>query len=350
MDLDDSLVPMPAGDHAAEDSLFSPQISDRQASSPDDIAWEQESKPLTNIVSLAEIERCIPPNILLQFISAYLVQAPTVLQVIHEYRNRTWGPEEHTTIKIFCSLSVCLLGLPAKRAAVKWAEKQLESVSSNPEASEYRRLVQSWHKALKKESTVDNAENRRERNSALIEQMKMNQKGKILKMRDKYDIGRNKEKERLEVLRKYTKGYPSLAFSGGKKIKVETVIKLGDIKSGKKKSLRGRTRATVALKMFFPNREDKKIYKRLERIRKFKSASNKVKQSLGAMAAFQLGSPKNSPPNSPPNSPETLLIPTSKNAGSKKTFPHPKPPAGSSNVLKIRSANVMNRLSNTKSS
>ena len=178
MDLDDSLVPMPAGDHAAEDSLFSPQISDRRASSPDDISWEQESKPLTNIVSLAEIERCIPPNILLQFISAYLVQAPTVLQVIHEYRNRTWGPEEHTTIKIFCSLSVCLLGLPAKRAAVKWAEKQLESVSSNPEASEYRRLVQSWHKALKKESTVDNAENRRERNSALIEQMKMNQKGK----------------------------------------------------------------------------------------------------------------------------------------------------------------------------
>ena len=164
------------------------------------------------------------------------------------------------------------------------------------------------------------------------------------------NCGRNKEKERLEVLRKYTKGYPSLAFSEGKKIKVETVIKLGDIKSGKKKSLRGRTRATVALKMFFPNREDKKLYKRLERIRKFKSASNKVKQSLGAMAAFQLGSPKNSPPNSPPNSPETLLIPTSKNAGSKKTFPHPKPPAGSSNVLKIRSANVMNRLSNTKSS
>ena len=194
------------------------------------------------------------------------------------------------------------------------------------------------------------------------EQMKMNKKKKILKMQDKYDIGRYQEKERLDLLRSYIRSFPSLNFEGGKKVPVERVMKLGDIKSGKTKSLRGRTKAAIVLKMFFPNREDKKVYKRLERIRTLYNASKKVKQSLNAVAAFQFGksppnsppdsppnSPPDSPPNSPPNSSKTLLIPTSKNAGIKNAFPHPKPPAESSNVLKIRSTNVMNRLSNTKS-
>ena len=82
-------------------------------------------EPLT----IDKIEEIVPPSILVLFLSSYLVQVPTSLQVIAAYSDRLWGKENFTTTRILCSLSVNFSSLPAKRAAVtKQLQRRLSKI------------------------------------------------------------------------------------------------------------------------------------------------------------------------------------------------------------------------------
>ena len=64
------------------------------------------------------------------FSNRHRVQTPTVVQILQYYKEKLWGQEKLKTSRILCSLAVNLEPIAAKRAAVKWAERQLEEVSS----------------------------------------------------------------------------------------------------------------------------------------------------------------------------------------------------------------------------
>lgn len=264
--------------------------------------WLQNVKRYSSITSLAKIEERVPPNILLQFISAYLVQAPTVRQVMIAYKSTDWGDENESlsSVKLFCSLSVALASLPAKKAAVKWAERELVKVSANPESSEHRRLVQSWHKALSVEGVIDFASKRREMRKEQ-EKHSENHKGSNEAMLDlKFARGRKEEEIRLGNLRTYTRNYPGIAFDNGRKTSVPNVLKIGDLKSGKTKSLKARVKTSVALGLFKAQAIDKRANKVLDKMRKFQNAKRKIKQSMNSMKGFKFCEPKSPPPASQP--------------------------------------------------
>merc|ERR1712151_369956 len=101
--------------------------------------------------------------------------------------------------------------------------------------------------------------------------------------------------KRLEILKTYTRSFPEISFQGGKKTDVKTVMQIGDIKTGKKKSSRGRAKVFKVLNAFFPKPVSKAVQMKLEKIRKFKKASIKVKNAIGIVNAFQVDSPKKSP-------------------------------------------------------
>ena len=256
--------------------------------------WLQNVKRYSSITTLANIEKRVPPNILLQFISAYLVQAPTVRQVMLAYKSTDWGDENESlsSVKLFCSLSVALASLPAKKAAVKWAETELVRVSANPDSSEHRRLVQSWHKALSVEGVIDFASKRREMKKEQ-EKHSENHKGSNEAMLDlKFARGRKEEEIRLENLRTYTRKYPGIGFDNGRKTSVPNVLKIGDLKSGKTKSFKARIKTSVAFGLFKAQAIDKRTNRVLNKMRKFQNAKRKIKQSMRSIKGFRFSEPK----------------------------------------------------------
>ena len=143
--MSEHFAPLLAGTHAP----LSDSTTTEQKRNAEDNNWS-EVKLYNATLSLAQIEANVPPNVLLQFISSYLVQTPTVLQILKYYNEKLWGQDKLKTSRVMCSLAVNLQPIAAKRAAVKWAERQLQQVSSATDSSEYKRLVHGWHLALHK--------------------------------------------------------------------------------------------------------------------------------------------------------------------------------------------------------
>ena len=100
-------------------------------------------EPLT----IDKIEEIVPPSILVLFLSSYLVQVPTSLQVITAYSDRLWGKENVTTTRILCSLSVNFSSLTSKRAAVTWLVRNINAMDSVTKLHK-KRLAKSWNKAI----------------------------------------------------------------------------------------------------------------------------------------------------------------------------------------------------------
>ena len=48
----------------------------------------------TKPIPLHEIEKIVPPSILVIFFSSFLVSVPTTLQLIKSYADKTWGKAE----------------------------------------------------------------------------------------------------------------------------------------------------------------------------------------------------------------------------------------------------------------
>ena len=166
----------------------------------------EETKPL----KLEAIERVVPPNVLLVFFSAFLVQVPTVLQVIGSYADRKWGNSKYSTTRILCSISVRFSSPMAKRAGVKWASAILRS-QQNMMEHEKLRLIRSWNNAVKQAQMSEKMHMKREKEAKRSEA-----KGKLLlkeKLKKCYEDGRNDEENRLKTLRKIIRTYPDLVVS-----------------------------------------------------------------------------------------------------------------------------------------
>ena len=128
-----------------------------------------------------------------------------------------------------------------------------------------------------------------------------NHKGSNEAMLDlKFARGRKEEEIRLGNLRTYTRNYPGIAFDNGRKTSVPNVLKIGDLKSGKTKSLKARVKTSVALGLFKAQAIDKRANKVLDKMRKFQNAKRKIKQSMNSMKGFKFCEPKSPPPASQP--------------------------------------------------
>ena len=153
-------------------------------------------------LTLAELEGCVPPRVLLQFVSCIFIQKPTIRDLVRLYGKVKWVTRQpsigggkytavkpegctsdlrsgettnadgvllanfsettqiYSTIELLRSLSVALQSLPAKKAALHWAEQQLFD-ETNTEHSPYKLLI-SWKLAYQKMELRANVVKRRQ--------------------------------------------------------------------------------------------------------------------------------------------------------------------------------------------
>lgn len=121
------------------------------------------------VVPLDGLERSLPPQILFQFLSCVMVGQPTVRNLVHLYGDRPWKLARNqasrksghfSTVQVIRSLVVALDGVPAKKAALAWAEEVALTADDKPEA---QRLLRKWKLKLQRLETVDTVRKRKER-------------------------------------------------------------------------------------------------------------------------------------------------------------------------------------------
>lgn len=168
-------------------------------------------EPLT----IDKIEEMVPPSILVLFLSSYLVQVPTTLQVITAYNDRLWGKEKVTTVRILCSLSVNFSSLTSKRAAVTWLVRNISAMDSVSKQHK-KRLAKSWNKAIAEAEKVQLGEHRQVE-KARREQIEKNKKLKE-KLDNDFSKGRKFEEKRFQTLQLYLKKYPDIDLSRKKTV------------------------------------------------------------------------------------------------------------------------------------
>ena len=223
--------PLLAGTHAP----LSDSATTVQKPKDDGNDWSEVTLYHTTL-SLAQIEENVPPNVLLQFISSYLVQTPTVLQILKYYNEKSWGHDKLKTSRVMCSLAVNLEPIAAKRAAVKWAEKQLQQVSSATDSSEYKRLVHGWHLALKKAEMGEVAHTRRlkiERNEQRAKKTKNSKRTE-----NEYEKGRQFQQKRFDQVMAYHAKYKGIGREHGKIRKMQEVLDSGKLRANAKSKMK----------------------------------------------------------------------------------------------------------------
>ena len=284
-------------------------------------------------LSLAKIEQNVPPNILLQFISSYLVQTPTVVQILQYYQNKRWGEDELKTSRIMCSLSVNLEPIAAKRAAVKWAERQLEEVSDLTESSEYKRLVHGWHLALEKAEMGEVAHKRR------AVKKKLNKKDDMIKafeaVETKFEKGRDFQRKRFEKVLDYHEKYNGIGRQHGKIRKMQEVLDTGSLRDNAKNKLKHAASIASVMTLFGSKKYmlKPKALKRLKHLRLVMKVRDKL---VGSIHSRQ---------NSPTNN--NNLSPLSSDEDNKKSFVMPPLKASSSREMNENDIeNVKNKSNN----
>ena len=199
-------------------------------------------EPLT----IDKIEEIVPPSILVLFLSSYLVQVPTSLQVITAYSDRLWGKENVTTTRILCSLSVNFSSLTSKRAAVTWLVRNINAMDSVTKLHK-KRLAKSWNKAIIEAEKLQLGEHR-QMEKARQAQMVKNKKLKE-KLESDFLKGRKLEEERFQTLQLYLKKYPNIDLS--RKKTVNAIILEGKRKEDQAKIQKNKMKTKLKLMKMF---------------------------------------------------------------------------------------------------
>jgi hypothetical protein len=268
----------------------------------DDKTEYSKVKVYRTTLSLAKIEHNVPPNILLQFISSYLVQTPTIVQILQYYKKKLWGQEKLKTSRILCSLAVNLEPIAAKRAAVKWAERQLEEVSSASESSEYKRLIHGWHLALQKAEMDEVANIRRKKKTYALQKDEKVKEFELIET--KFEKGREMQRQRFDQVLEYHKKYEGIGRTHGKIRKMQEVLDAGNKRKNAKTKFKQMASMSAALMSFgSPHKKLKgKVDKKLKHLRTMLRVRDKLKGSLKSSrnnSSSGLFSPIYSPPSSP---------------------------------------------------
>ena len=229
--MSDHFAPLLAGTHAP----LTDSAAIEQKRNAEDNKWS-EVKLYHATLSLAQIEANVPPNVLLQFISSYLVQTPTVLQILKFYKEKIWGQDKLKTTRVMCSLAVNLQPIAAKRAAVKWAERQLQQVSSASDSSEYKRLVHGWHLALQKAEMGEVAHTRRLKIEKNEQHAKKTKNAKLSE--NEYEKGRIFQQKRFDQVMAYHAKYKDIGREHGKIRKMQEVLDSGKLRANAKSKMK----------------------------------------------------------------------------------------------------------------
>jgi hypothetical protein len=229
--MSEHFAPLLAGTHAP----LSDSTTTEQKRNAEDNNWS-EVKLYNATLSLAQIEANVPPNVLLQFISSYLVQTPTVLQILKYYNEKLWGQDKLKTSRVMCSLAVNLQPIAAKRAAVKWAERQLQQVSSATDSSEYKRLVHGWHLALHKAEMGEVAHTRRLKIEKNEQRAKKTKNAKLTE--NEFEKGRQFQQKRFDQVMAYHDKYKDIGREHGKIRKMQEVLDSGKLRANAKSKMK----------------------------------------------------------------------------------------------------------------
>ena len=224
-------MPLASWNHAP----LSDSATTEQKRNAEDNNWS-EVKLYNATLSLAQIEANVPPNVLLQFISSYLVQTPTVLQILKYYNEKLWGQDKLKTSRVMCSLAVNLQPIAAKRAAVKWAERQLQQVSSATDSSEYKRLVHGWHLALQKAEMGEVAHTRRLKIEKNEQRAKKTKNAKLTE--NEFEKGRQFQQKRFDQVMAYHDKYKDIGREHGKIRKMQEVLDSGKLRANAKSKMK----------------------------------------------------------------------------------------------------------------